>query len=324
MNFGKAYLISVTLLAAAITLMILDLHLYAALACTVAFFPNVSEVKSHSSWFQFINYRVITLLIGLSVDKALGNDTYWYTLMMALLSMTGTLRLELFRVLMVKRFVWIELLLLPAWYGAYVYAGLQNPSQWVGWVCCGLPLLFMTYIFVTIILAPGQYERGPRPGKEPAEVGTPAPDFALKDVDGNVVRLSDFKGKNHVLLVFVRGDWCPTCHIMIREYEINRNKFVERGVIPIGIGPDSTEVNKAMMERLGWKNMLLADEGSKVAAQYGLLFMNNNAETNYDVGVALPASFLICNSGIVRYITRSDRAGEFLSPSLIFPVIEKL
>ncbi len=33
----------------------------------------------------------------------------------------------------------------------------------------------------------------------------PAPDFALTDLNGNTVRLSDFRHKKHVLLVFNRG-----------------------------------------------------------------------------------------------------------------------
>ena len=36
-------------------------------------------------------------------------------------------------------------------------------------------------------------------------LNTPAPDFALKDFLGQTVRLSDFRGKSHVLLVFNRG-----------------------------------------------------------------------------------------------------------------------
>ncbi len=34
---------------------------------------------------------------------------------------------------------------------------------------------------------------------------TPAPDFEMTDREGKVVRLSDFKGKKHVVLVFNRG-----------------------------------------------------------------------------------------------------------------------
>jgi peroxiredoxin len=37
------------------------------------------------------------------------------------------------------------------------------------------------------------------------EINTPAPDFSLADFRGSVVRLSDFRGKAPVLLVFNRG-----------------------------------------------------------------------------------------------------------------------
>jgi len=36
-------------------------------------------------------------------------------------------------------------------------------------------------------------------------INTPAPDFTLHDFTGETVRLSDFRGKTHVLLVFNRG-----------------------------------------------------------------------------------------------------------------------
>lgn len=36
-------------------------------------------------------------------------------------------------------------------------------------------------------------------------LNTPAPDFVLKDYRGEEIRLSDFRGKQHVLLVFNRG-----------------------------------------------------------------------------------------------------------------------
>ena len=36
-------------------------------------------------------------------------------------------------------------------------------------------------------------------------INTPAPDFELQDFNGNTIRLRDFKGRSHVLLVFNRG-----------------------------------------------------------------------------------------------------------------------
>jgi peroxiredoxin len=40
---------------------------------------------------------------------------------------------------------------------------------------------------------------------EQAATGQVAPDFELNDVQGNTVRLSDYRDKKHVLLVFTRG-----------------------------------------------------------------------------------------------------------------------
>jgi len=36
-------------------------------------------------------------------------------------------------------------------------------------------------------------------------LNTPAPDFSLQNFQGDIVRLSDYKGKSNILLVFNRG-----------------------------------------------------------------------------------------------------------------------
>ena len=42
---------------------------------------------------------------------------------------------------------------------------------------------------------------------ERVKVGQEAPDFALENVDGKALSLSDFRGKKSVVLVFYRGYW---------------------------------------------------------------------------------------------------------------------
>ncbi len=39
------------------------------------------------------------------------------------------------------------------------------------------------------------------------QVGDPAPDFCLRAIDGREVWLSDFRDRQHILLLFFRGTW---------------------------------------------------------------------------------------------------------------------
>lgn len=322
-RFGKGFIISVVLLVAAITCFILKLYLWSAIICTPVFFLNTGEIKSYASFYQFINFRIHTLLLGLSVDLLLGEKIFPYTISMFMLSFAGLLRLELFQSWLLQRNSWSEILGLTGAYGFYFYANLMHPADWRGWVLPVLPILFMTYIGGNIIKDAVRIKLDL---KKPfrAKPGEKAKDFSLPDADGKMVSLSEFAGKNHVLLIFVRGDWCPTCHIMIRTYEKNREKFIEKDVVAIGIGPDSTEVNLEMVKRLGAKNIFLSDLKQEVTREYGISFFENGLETKYPEGIPLPASFLIDKEGVIRHVSRPDKPNEFLNPAHIFTVIEQL
>jgi thioredoxin-dependent peroxiredoxin len=54
-------------------------------------------------------------------------------------------------------------------------------------------------------------------GADLLQVGAPAPEFTLKDQDGNAVSLSALKGKN-VVLVFYPMDETPTCTTQLYEF----------------------------------------------------------------------------------------------------------
>jgi peroxiredoxin len=309
--------------AAAMVSCYLGYYLVSAVLCVPAFFGVAGEIKKYATFYQFVNFRIITLLLGISLDMLMGGPPFLYTLCMIAMSFAGLVRLEFYSVFLVARHSWLEIIGLIATYGIYLYAGLQHPSDWRGWVLPALPLLLMTYIGTSIIKGSARARKNQAKSYK-AELGQKAPNFVLPDPNGNMVELSSFENKNHVLVVFVRGDWCPTCHIMIRTYEKNRDKFLDKEVVAIGIGPDKTEVNQEMMKRLGWKNVLLSDFTQEVTKKYGISFLENNAETKYPEGSPLPASFLIDKQGVIRYVSRPDKIGEFLNPSLIFPIVENL
>ena len=323
-HFGPKLIVAGFSLLAAFVFLLLNMPLYSAIGGILAFSMTGGEIKEYSTWYQFISYHLSTMLVGYSTDLLVGQGTYYYTIAMFFNQFTGVLRLELMNRMSFGKMIWTEILALVGMYAFYIFAGLQHPAEWKGWVLPALPVFFMTYIAGTIIIQWSLDKKAKPRELGGTELGKKAPAFALPDIEGKEIRLVDFEDKSHVLLIFVRGDWCPTCHIMIRAYETNREVFESKNVIPIGISPDSSEVNRAMMERLGWRNMLLADTTQEIAKKYGILLTKNNLETNYPEGVALPASFLVDKKGILRYMTRSDSAGKFLSPSLIFPIIENL
>jgi peroxiredoxin len=51
------------------------------------------------------------------------------------------------------------------------------------------------------------------------KVGDTAPDFALPDASGRLVRLSQMLTRGPVILTFYRGGWCPYCNLQLRAYE---------------------------------------------------------------------------------------------------------
>jgi peroxiredoxin len=322
-HFGKAFIVSVVLGAGAMVCAYLQHYLIAAILCVPSFFAVAGEIKKYASMYQFISFRIITILLGICIDKMIGNAAYLYTLSMFTMSFAGVVRLEFFKIFLVGRYYWVEAIALATTYGIYIYAGLQHPADWRGWALPALPMLLMTYIATSIFLGGAKMKQNEQK-KYRVALGEKAPNFTLPDHKGMPVGLSSFENKNHVLLIFVRGDWCPTCHMMIRTYEKNRDKFMEKEVVAVGIGPDTTEVNQEMMKRLGWKNIFLSDSTQEVTKKYGIAFMENNPETKYAEGVPLPASFLIDKKGVIRYISRPDKIGEFLNPSLIFPIVENL
>jgi peroxiredoxin (alkyl hydroperoxide reductase subunit C) len=102
------------------------------------------------------------------------------------------------------------------------------------------------------------------------EPGTPAPDFALPDQDGNIVSLEDLRGKTSVL-VFYPMDWSPVCTDQLNVYQEVLGDLDEAGVQLYGVSVDSAFSHKAFQQSLGITIPLLADFHPKgaVSQAYG-------------------------------------------------------
>ncbi len=100
------------------------------------------------------------------------------------------------------------------------------------------------------------------------KTGTKAPNFTLRDKDGNEHSLSQYKGLP-VLVYFYPKDETPGCikeAVSIKEAWDN---YLDHGVMVLGISPDSEESHQKFSDKHLIPFPLLSDPFKKVISEYG-------------------------------------------------------
>src|SRR5262245_37932049 len=106
--------------------------------------------------------------------------------------------------------------------------------------------------------------------------GEMAPDFRLQDQDGRIHQLSQYRGKN-VVLVFYRVFWLPACSTQLGQLKNLLDDRLKETTQLLALSPDDLEGARKMVERQrteqgGPPNFpLLADPGHRVIDRYGQL-----------------------------------------------------
>lgn len=103
-------------------------------------------------------------------------------------------------------------------------------------------------------------------------IGDVAPDFTLKDNRGDMVSLSDYKGKK-VLLSWHPLAWTRVCAEQMESLENNYARFEELGTIPLGLSVDPYPSKNAWAKELKIANVKLPSDfwpHGAIAKTYGL------------------------------------------------------
>jgi peroxiredoxin len=147
------------------------------------------------------------------------------------------------------------------------------------------------------------------------ETGSAAPDFALRDQDGEKVSLADFRGQT-VVLVFYPADFSPTCTDQLSVYQEVLGELEERGAKLVGISVDGAFCHKAFQDHLNLTMPLLADFHPKgeVAKAYGVW--------SEDYGVAGRALVMVGPDGKVQWTYMSPPL-EVPGANLIFDALDQ-
>ena len=102
----------------------------------------------------------------------------------------------------------------------------------------------------------------------PVQLGTAAPDFALRDGEGAEWRLSDQHGKV-VVLLFYPGDETPICTRQMCSVRDHWEDYAATGAEVVGVSTNTVESHKKFAEHHDLPLRLLADVDRKVADLYG-------------------------------------------------------
>lgn len=98
--------------------------------------------------------------------------------------------------------------------------------------------------------------------------GDPAPDFALPDADGNVVRLADFRGRK-VVLYFYPAALTPGCTKQACGFRDSIDDWAAAGYAVLGVSPDQPAKLAKFREVEGLTFPLLSDPDRSVLGAYG-------------------------------------------------------
>ncbi|MGB3532943.1 MAG: peroxiredoxin [Microcoleaceae cyanobacterium] len=102
------------------------------------------------------------------------------------------------------------------------------------------------------------------------KVGDIAPDFMLPSQTGDLVSLSDFRGKKAVVLYFYPKDDTPGCTKEACAFRDRYEVFTEAGAEVMGVSGDSSESHQQFATKYNLPFILLSDNGNDLRKRYGV------------------------------------------------------
>lgn len=136
--------------------------------------------------------------------------------------------------------------------------------------------------------------------------GQPAPEFILRDSDKQEVKLSDYKGKNVVLLFFPLA-FTGVCTAELCAMRDNLTAYNNLNAAVLAISVDSLFTLDKFKKEQGFTFPLLSDFNKEVSEAYGSLY----TEFAFGMkGVSKRSAFVIDKEGVIRYAEVLEDAGK--------------
>ena len=132
------------------------------------------------------------------------------------------------------------------------------------------------------------------------KAGDLAPDFEMMNQDKQMVKLSDFRGKKKVVLIFYPLDFSPVCTNEHACFVNDLKQFESLDAQVLGLSVDSAWAHKAFAEKMGITYPLLADFNPRgaVADKFGVYLA--------DKGITGRAIAIIDKGGKIAWFKNYD------------------
>jgi len=182
------------------------------------------------------------------------------------------------------------------------------------------------------LIASGQAQRARKAGEA-------APEFTLRDPDGNPVSSRELLAKGPLVISFYRGVWCPYCNLELQALQAALPEIAARGANLVAISPQTAPNSRKSQRDNKLEFPILSDVKSEVANAFGIRF----ALPDYLVGLyksfkndlpafnddpswvlPMPARYVIGTDGIIAYSEVNPDYTQRPDPSELLPVLDRL
>jgi len=138
------------------------------------------------------------------------------------------------------------------------------------------------------------------------KIGDAAPNFTLRDTAKQEISLSDYKGKNVVLLFFPLA-FTGVCTAELCSLRDNMNIYNGLNASVLAVSVDSLFTLERFKTEQGYNFPLLSDFNKEVSAAYGSIYENFVLDMK---GVSKRSAFVIDKDGIIQYAEVLEDAGK--------------
>ena len=139
------------------------------------------------------------------------------------------------------------------------------------------------------------------------EIGATAPDFTLPDQNGDMKKLSDYRGQK-VVLYFYPKDMTAGCAKQACAFGELYPQFREKGAVVLGVSKDSVASHKRFEEKYGLPFPLLSDTQRSVIEAYDV--WQQKASSGKVVMGVVRTTYLIGDNGVIEKAFGRVKAAE--------------